>query len=106
MTREQSRALEVREGQTVIGQTDSQYANAAAGRSAVKQQRDLVARQKAKGLSTENSEELLADFEVTQATFKESLSRITREKERSRHCKGNRLPSVSWRLNVLCLTFC
>jgi hypothetical protein len=42
--------------------------------------RDLIARKKATGRNTDQSEELLVTFERTQSIFEDDLARITRER--------------------------
>jgi|RhiMetdeSRZDD1v2_1073273.scaffolds.fasta_scaffold660645_3 hypothetical protein len=54
--------------------------HAVAGRGVIKRQREFIAREKAKGLSTDRSEDLLALFQQTQVIFEGDLARISAER--------------------------
>jgi hypothetical protein len=56
------------------------HRHAVSGRTVIKRQRGLIARQKAVGRNTEASEDLLASFERTQAIFENDLARIVSAK--------------------------
>jgi hypothetical protein len=53
----------------------------AVGRSAIDQQRSIIARQRALRLNTQASEDLLAEFERSQGIFESILARILQERK-------------------------